>query len=206
MNFDELKDAWAKEPVPGAALPANVAEKTGSAVLRIRRSMRLEFTWLIVAYAAALVFVLFFGQARLSFLVVCCGSFLLVQLGYYIFRFLLFYRRAGRYDMGLRKHLRRFTYELEVNMEIYRVYSFCVVPTGCLLVIALMDASGRASFLIPLFCGEGLSRPGLFGILSVLVLLQVVGAAFLRSHMRRHYGRHLLELKRVVAELEDDQD
>jgi hypothetical protein len=204
MNFDELKDAWARDRVPGVVLPAVVLKKTGSAIGRIRRNMRLEFLWVIIGYTAALVYVLLLGRERLNFLVVCCLSFLLVQLGYYLFRFRLFYRRAGRYDMGLRKHLRRFVYEMELNMEIYRVYSFCVAPTGCLLGIALMDASGWASFLQPLFCGGGLSRPGLFGILSVLVLLQVVGAAFLRWHMRLNYGRYLVELKRVVEELEED--
>jgi hypothetical protein len=204
MNFDELKDAWARDRVPGVVLPAAVAGKTGSTVIRIRRCMRLEFLWVIIGYGATLVYVLLLGRERLSFLIVCCLSFLLVQLGYYFFRFWLFYRRAGRYDMGLRKHLRWFTYEMELNMEIYRVYSFCIVPTGCLLVIALMDASGRASFLRPLFCGGGLSRPGLFGILSVLVGFQVLGAALLRWHMRYNYGRYLVVLKKVVAELEED--
>jgi len=204
MNFDELKDAWAKESVPGAALPAIVAERTGSAVTRIRRSMQIEFVWVIIGYAATLVYVLCFGRERLSLLVVCCLSFLLVQLGYYFFRFQLFYRRAGRYDMGLRKHLRRFTYEMEVNMEIYRVYSFCVVPTGYLLVIGLLDVSGRAGFLRALFCEDGVGRGWLLGILGVLVLLQVIGAAFLRWHMRFHYGRHLVVLKKVVEELEEE--
>jgi hypothetical protein len=204
MNFDELKDAWARDRVPGVVLPAVVLEKTGSAVMRIRRSMRMEFLWVSIGYVATLVYVLCFGRERLGFLVVCCLSFLLVQLGYYFFRFFLFYRRSGRYDMGLRKHLRRFTYEMELNMEIYRVYTFCVVPVGCLLVIGLLDISGRAGFLRVLFCEDGVGRGRLLGLLGALVLLQVIGAAFLRWHMRFHYGRHLVELKRVVAELEED--
>jgi hypothetical protein len=204
MNFDELRDAWARESVPGVVLPAIVAKTTGSAVVRIRRNMRIEFGWVSVAYVAALVYVLCFGRERLTLLLMCSGSFLFVQLGYYFFRFFLFYRRAGRYDPGLRKHLRRFTYELEVNMEIYRVYSFCVVPTGCLLMIALIDAGGRAGFLRTLFCEDGIGRGSLFGVLALLVLLQVIGAALLRLHMRLHYGRHLVVLKKAVEELEDD--
>lgn len=207
MNFDEMKDAWAKEPVPGAVLPANVAERTGSAVTRIRRSMRIEFGWVIIGYAATLVFVLLVGPTRFSFLVICSASFVIVQTVYYFFRFFLFYRRMVRYDLGLKKNLRQFVYELELNMEIYRTYAFCVTPVAFLLWIALMDASGRTGFLRSFLCGDGVPTIGvgsMLAIIAMLFLAQAVGVIFLHRRVWVRYGRYLLELKRVMTALEDD--
>ncbi len=161
------------------ALPAIIVERTGSAVTRIRRSMQLEFAWVIIGYAATLVFVLSLGPTRFSFLVICSASFVIVQTVYYFFRFFLFYRRMARYDLGVRKNLRRFVYELELNMEIYKTYAFCVMPVAFLLWIALMDASGGMGFLRSFLCGDG-------------------------RRVWVRYGRYLLELKRVMAGLEDD--
>jgi hypothetical protein len=207
MNFDELRDAWAKEPVAGAALPPVIAERTGSAVTRIRRSMQLEFAWVIIGYAATLVFVLSLGPTRFSFLVICSASFVIVQTIYYFFRFFLFYRKMARYDLGLRKNLRQFVYELELNMEIYKTYAFCVMPVAFLLWIALMDASGRMGFLRSFLCGDGMvtiGRGSMLAIIAMLFLAQAVGVLFLHRRVWVRYGRYLLELKRVMAGLEED--
>jgi hypothetical protein len=207
MNFDELKDAWAREPVAGVALPRGVAARTGSAVMRIRRSMRLEFVWVTIGYSATLVYVVLLGPTRFSFLVICAGSFVIVQTVYYFVRFFLFYRRIGRFDLGLRKHLRRFVYELELNMELYKGYAFCVTPVVFLLWIALMDAGGRTGFLRSFLCGDGVVGIGvgsMLGILGMLFLAQAVGVLFLHRRVWVRYGRYLVELKKLVAELEDD--
>jgi hypothetical protein len=207
MNFDELRDAWAKEAVPGTALPAVIVERAGSAVTRIRRSMRLEFVWMIIGYAATLAYVLLSGPTRFSFLVICAASFVIAQTIYFFVRFFLFYRRMERYDLGLRKNLRRFVYELELNIELYKGYAFCVLPAVFLLWIALMDAGGRAGFLRSFLCGDGVVTIGagsMLAILGMLFLSQVIGVLFLHRRVWVRYGRYLLELKRLVAELEDD--
>lgn len=207
MNFDELKDAWARDRVPDVVLPAIVTENTRSAVVRIRRSMRLEFVWVIVGYGATLVYVLLLGPTRFSLLVICAGSFVIVQTVYYFVRFFLFYRRMERFDLGLKKHLRRFVYELELNMELYKGYAFCVTPVAFLLWIALMDAGGRTGFLRSFLCGDGVVGIGvgsMLGILGMLFLAQAVGVLFLHRRVWVRYGRYLLQLKKLVVELEDD--
>ena len=207
MNFDELKDAWARDRVPGVVLPAIILEKTGSAIGRIRRNMQMEFVWVIIGYGATLAYVLVLGRTRFSFLVICAGSFLLVQTIYYFFRFFLFYRRMSRFDLGLRKHLRRFVYEFELNLEIYKTYSFCVTPIACLMWIAILDAGGETGFMRSFFCGDGVVPTGagsMISIVGILLLAQVVGVFLLHRRVRWQYGRYLIELKKVVDELEED--
>ncbi len=162
---------------------------------------------MIIGYGATLVYVLLLGRTRFSFLVICSGSFLIVQTVYYFVRFFLFYRRMERFDLGLRKHLRRFVYELELNMEIYKTYAFCVMPVAFLLWIALMDASGRMGFLRSFLCGDGAGGDGC-GFHAGHIRDVTVGAgcrgAFLHRRVWVRYGRYLLQLKKLVVELEDD--
>jgi len=41
-------------------------------------------------------------------------------------------------------------------------------------------------------------------VILVLLVAQIIGAICLHFHLRTQYGRHLIELKRVVADLDGD--
>ncbi|TDX00619.1 hypothetical protein [Dinghuibacter silviterrae] len=203
MNFDDLKDAWAKEPAEGGS-PSLPTEKTTSAVSRIRKNMRNEFIATAFGFALTLVIVLMSGFNHLTFLVVCTASFLFVQTGYYFTRFFLFYRRMERYDLGLKKSIRKIVYELELNMEVYKTYSFCVTPTATLLWIAVMGASSWGKFMRDFICED---TPGsaqkIFWIMVTFLIAQAMVAFVLHLQVRTKYGRHVAELKRVLDDLED---
>lgn len=203
MNFDDLKDAWAKEPVEGSS-PTLPTEKTVSAVTRIRRNMRNEFIGTVISFSITLVIILMSGFNHLTFLVVCTAAFLFVQTGYYFTRFVLFYRRMERYDLGLKKSLRKIVYELELNIEVYKTYSFCIVPTTILLWIAIMSASSWGKFMKDFICGD---VPGsmhkMVWVVATFLFAQAMVAFIMNFQVKTKYGRHLTELKRVLDDLED---
>ena len=206
MNFDDLKDAWAKEPIEERAIPAPLTGKTTSVIARLRRNMRNEFVWTTIGLGATLVMLIFHrGSHRLSILALCAAAFLFVQAGYYFGRFFIFYRRTQRYDLGLRKSLRRFVSELELNIEVYRTYSFCVTPLACLLWIAIIDRDATGGVIIGQYLsGEVPSSPWVIvWIILTLIVTQFVGAFFLRLHLETQYVRYLKELKRILDDLED---
>ena len=204
MNFDELKDAWAKEAVPPGKLSAELTARGRSAIDHIRRNMRMELLWTLISYVLLLLFLLFYSHTRWSLLLLCTASFLFMQTFYYFFRFFLFYRRTERYDWGLRKSLRQFVYEFELNMEIYKTYAFCVTPVAWLLWMAIMDSGGWMGFLQGFACGDVPFSVGkVTWIVVVLVLGQAFGVLGLKAHLRRKYGRYLIELKNVVEEMEE---
>lgn len=205
MNFDDLKDAWASEPIEERALPAPLTGKTTNAIARLRRNMRNEFAWTTMGLGATLVILVFHeGSHRLSILAVCAAAFLFVQAGYYFSRFFIFYRRTQRYDFGLRKSLRRFVSELELNIEVYRTYSFCITPIACLLWIAILDRDVAGGLIGRYLSGDVPASPWrVVEIILVMLCTQFVGAFFLQLHLRTQYTRYLKELRRVLDDLED---
>lgn len=204
MNFDDLKDAWAKEPIEERSIPAPLTGKTTSAITRLRKNMRNEFFWTLFGLAATLVFMITWGNGHLSNLTLCAAFFLFMQAGYYFTRFFLFYKRTARYDMGLRKGLRKFVYELELNVEVYKAYSFCVAPVACLLWIGILDNDSTTA-VVRRYFSTNMPTPGwsLAQMLVILLLMQFVGLFFVNIHLRTQYGRYLKDLKRVLEDLED---
>jgi hypothetical protein len=206
MNFEDLRDAWAKEPLEGGVIPARFTGKTTSALHRLRKNMRNEFVGTLVGLTLTLIFILAYSRSHLSVLALCAAGFLFVQTGYYFTRFILFYRRTERYDMGLLKNLRKFIYELELNMEVYKTYSFCVTPIACLLWIAIIDRDATTGMVRKYLLSDIPASPwSLLSIVITLLCIQFVGAFFLRLHMRMQYGRYLKELKRTLEDLEAEE-
>lgn len=203
MNFDELRDAWAKEPIDGGAIPALPSKKTLTAISRIRSNMRTEFVFTLIAYGLTAVFILGFARSHISILIVCAAAFMFTQAAYYFTRFFLFYRRTGRYDLSLKGSLRKIVFELELNMEVYRTYSFCVTPLACLLSLAVLDATGITNFMKLFACSDTPVGAGnLLWIIVTLLIAQVIGAFFLNLHLKLQYGSYLRDLKRTLDDLE----
>ncbi len=201
MNFDELKDAWANEPVEGPSVPTKLKSTTGNAIYRLRKNMKTEFSWTLIGLGLTLIFM--FRQGHFSNLTFCAAFMLFAQSGYFFTRFFLFYKRSGRYDIGLKKNIRQFVYELEINMEVYRTYSICVTPLACLAWIGLLGGE-HSSYIRQYFNADISTNPEkLISMLAVLVALQVFGAVMLQLHQKTQYNRYLKELKSVVSEFED---
>src|SRR5258708_39972432 len=73
---------------------------------------------------------------------------LLVQSVYYFSRFYLFYKAIGRYDLRLRKSIYKMTYELELNIEIYKTFNYLVAPLVALIIIGSMAISLFVIFIV----------------------------------------------------------
>src|SRR6185312_4927480 len=126
MNIDDLKDAWGKDEPKGMNLPMSteMLGKTNSVVSRIRKNMRSELVALLVSYAILLVYL--FAGVRTNFLfnITSILFFVILVLNcFYYFRFYVFYRSINRYDFNMRSSIRKITYELELNTEIYKTYN-----------------------------------------------------------------------------------
>jgi hypothetical protein len=146
MNFDELKDAWANESVEGPAVPTKLKSATDSAIQKLRRNMKREFSWTLFGLGATLIYLI--CQKQVSNLTFFAVFMLFVQSGYFFTRFFLFYKRSATYDMGLKKNIRQFVYELELNMEVYRTYSICVTPVSLLAWLGLLTGGHGTYFSI----------------------------------------------------------
>lgn len=207
MNFDNLKDAWANDKTDDSHLPIrNVpVGKTSSAISRIRKNMKREFIAQVAAFILLVLLLLGSSINALSIFMVSIAIFLLLILTvYYFFRFYLFYKATGRYDLSIKKSIYKIIYELELNIEIYKTFNYCAMPLLILLIIG--NSTDMTTFFQQKVAdGSILKHTSLLFIFIVLIVSQIITFFLLNLHIHLRYGRYLAELKRIMEDLEIEE-
>jgi len=206
MNIDELKDAWNKDDSGDMRLHLDKAKwnKTTSAVQRLRKNMKMEFISLLVCYV--LIFAVLFWNVRspLFFNITLVMLFcLLVINAFYFFRFYIFYRSMGRYDLSIINSISKITYELELNTEIYKTFNFSAIPLSVLTSITLIASKVRFDDLnnIILTHNGMLSFNMMLYVFVTIVVSFVITYICMNFYVRTSYGKYLADLKQVMNDL-----
>ena len=210
MNIDELKDAWnsddqnkndINEPLQNA-----ITGKTSSATAKLRSNMKNEGIGAVVSYIIILVFLFCVPHTSFLFNITCILLFIMVIFNaYYFFRFYIFYKSISRYDLNLKDSIRKITYELELNMEIYKAYNFCITPLAVIVAIGLIIGQ-KTSLFIQHYLSDNnaiATGPLLFIFANILISFIIV-YILLNWHVKLKYGKYLTELKQVMNDLEDE--
>lgn len=206
MNFDSLKDAWVNDKREDSHLsfksvPLN---RAFTLVTKVRKNMKKEFISQVMAFIL-LIFILYGSvKGSLSIFVVSIAIFLLLaQTIYYFFRFYVFYRNTGRYDLSMRKSISGIVYELELNIEIYRTFNYCALPLVILIIIC--GSTDLTAAIREVSGGSILRYRSLFYVFIKLILAQIALFFVLKWYIRRQYGRYLTELKKIMEDLETEE-
>jgi hypothetical protein len=202
MNIDELKDAWNQDEPKGMHLPVSTAMlgKTTSAIKRIRRNIKAEFFACLVCYGALIILMF---QSSSFFNITSIFLFIILVLNcYYFFRFYIFYKSIGRYDLNMRESIRKITYELELNIEIYKTYNFCVTPLAALVAIMLITGKVAFDYIWHVLASDTfISSGNLLFTFAIILISFIVTYICINIHVRLQYGKYLEELKRVMEDL-----
>jgi hypothetical protein len=210
MNIDELKDAWNHDEPKGMHLPDSTAMlgKTTSAVSRIRKNMKAEFIAVLISYAVLIFYIvmmsLYGGPASSFFFnMISILLFTILILNYFYYsRFYIFYKSISRYDLNMKKSIRKIAYELELNTEIYKTYNFCVTPLAALITITLISGKGAFDYIWKvLSSGTFMSSGNFLFVFAVILISFIVTNVCVNYHVRTQYGKHLAELKQVMDDL-----
>ena len=205
MNIDELKDAWNQDEPKGMRLPVSTAMlgKTTSAIKRIRRNIKAEFFACLVSYGALIILMF---QSSSFFNITSIFLFIILVLNcFYFFRFYIFYKSIGRYDLNMRESIRKITYELELNIEIYKTYNFCVTPLAALVAIMLITGKIAFNYIWHVLASDTFISSGNFLFAFAIILISfIVTYVCINIHVRLQYGKYLGELKRVMDDLGDE--
>ncbi len=213
MNIDDLKDAWGQDKPAGMNLPENTASlgKTNSVVAKLRRNMRSEFIGIIVSYMILLFFALMiftYGQADTPVVrnAIIIPLFTIMALScFYYARFYTFYRSISRYDLNMRSSVRKFTYELELNTEIYKTYNFCVTPLAVLVATVVYGGKIGVGYIQYVLRSNFFESPWvLLATFAVILIAFTVTYFGITYHVRSQYGKYVAELKRITNDLEDE--
>ncbi|MBN9385779.1 MAG: hypothetical protein J0H74_33800 [Chitinophagaceae bacterium] len=206
MDLDDFKEDWSKDTIiysrPLKSLqPIN---GTSSIVYRIRKHIRNDFLKMTLFYLLLLLIFILRSQTALSLFLISLITFLLlVQGALYFWRFFLFYKKLLRYDLSLRKSLRRIAYELEINIELYRNMVYCAVPLTSLVLIGLIGENSILTFFRQLVLFPSpLTITGLLPPFLWVLILQIIIYQLLKWHIRIHYTRYLNALNQILEDID----
>ncbi|MDB4902398.1 MAG: hypothetical protein JWQ63_1679 [Mucilaginibacter sp.] len=208
MNIDELKDAWNQDEPKGMHLPVTTAMlgKTTSAIEKIRKNMKTEFIACLVCYVMLIILLFTNVQSSFFFNVASIFVFIILVLNcFYFFRFYIFYKSISRYNYNIKNSIRKITYELELNTEIYKTYNFCVTPLAVLGLFILLCGKKGLDYSWKILASNASTFP-----VNLLFVFLIILASFtityicINSHIRLQYGKYLADLKQVMNDLGDE--
>jgi uncharacterized membrane protein (DUF485 family) len=208
MNIEDLKDAWNNDEPKGMHLPVSTAimGKTTSAVGKIRRNMKTEFIAVLISYTMFVALMFYGVQSALFFNVASLFMFIIIVLNcFYFFRFYVFYRSISRYDLNMKNSIRKITYELELNAEIYKTYNFCVTPLAVLITFILLCGNRGIEFMHYLLASNIVASPWDLPIaFSIILISFIITYICINHHIRTQYGKYVAELKQIMDDLGDE--
>ena len=164
----------------------------------------MEVVSLLISYV--MVFAVLFWNVRsplfFNITVVLLFSSMVIS-AFYFFRFYVFYNSIGQYDLNIVNSIRKITYELELNTEIYKTYSFSAIPLSVLTALALIASKIKFDHLNNAILTN--SSPLSFNMMLyafVTILLSfIITYVCINIHVRLSYGKHLAGLKQVMNDL-----
>jgi hypothetical protein len=105
----------------------------------------------------------------------------------------------------LRKNIRKIAYDLELNIERYKTYSFCSMPIGILTGVAYLNTDRIGELLKQTFySGSAIQVQPLLITGIIILFAQVLSYYLSKLYINHQYGRYLKELKQVMNDLEDN--
>jgi hypothetical protein len=208
MNIDELKDAWGQDEPKGMRLPLSteLIGKTTSVVGNIRKKMKAEFIALVVCYIVIVLFLFSGDQSSFFIDMIKILLFCILLLnGFYYFRFYVFYKTIARYDLNMKSSLRKIVYELELNAEIYKTYSFSAMPLSMLTAGAFIASKLNFIHMHNVFApGSSVSVNTLVWICTTILVSYIITYFLIGLSVRLTYGKYIDTLKQIMDDLGED--
>lgn len=213
MNFDKLKSQWENESNGGSivSLSKLTAHEANTAIDLIRKYMKNDFLQSAIVSVVMIIFfswILFEQDVKVFtlFIVVLYGLQFYVLLYYYYNRFWKFYKKGYQLDLTTKNSLMWFSYEMKLNVEIYRSLSFssAIIGFGGAIMYKgleneISSQTRLSNFSLPndetwylLLIGMGL----FFGAIYVGIFL------YLKKHITK-YTKQIDKIDAVIAQLND---
>ncbi|UOE49984.1 hypothetical protein MTO98_02725 [Mucilaginibacter sp. SMC90] len=205
MNIDDLKDAWHDDEPQGMHLPADTQTlgKTNSVIDKVRSNMKSEFIATVMAYPILIWYLMSHHRSSFFFNLAIIIFFTIFILNTYFYaRFYVFYKSIAKYDFNIRESIRKITYELELNTEIYKTYNFCVTPLAILLIVALFCSQSVSKYILQVLTSDAfLSAGGMLWFVLTAIVTVVITYAIHVYYIKSLYGKHIVELKQIIDDL-----
>jgi hypothetical protein len=198
MDLDEMKDIWDKEQDKTFRVPTDISHlKSAKGPLdKIRRNMKME---LFAQVAAMILFALF--PFHFEFRDELIAPFfalyavMIAIIAYFLIRYYFVYRQLSNMSLTSKDHLYELYYEIRVHMEIYKTFSYSLIPFVLIFIgMAILNKKPELQ----------LSTPSIYiAIGAYAVITGFIGVAT-SAWVNTFYGKHARQIKTLIDQLKED--
>lgn len=206
MNFDDLKSAWNKDSSSHITIPNTIAElKRAELPLdQIKRNMKREF----VVQALSVVFIGFIPQIyKLKPILLLPFSIIyllfVITSIYFFARFYAFYKRIGTPSLTTKDALYEVNYDVRLNMELYKMFSYMLFPFA-LLMVGLIFVNAKYDRFVQLLQSGATDSLYLYiglGIITIYALLHFATIYWLKTY----YLNYAKEIEHILKALKEEE-
>ena len=193
MDLENLKQMWDKEKIESVPEISLEKQKEIHTPLEIiRKNMRAEFWISVVSFSLWAMMLPFMGKnTEQTYLLVILVFIALTITGYYYLKFYVFYKKLNTKNLNTYHNILDLRYELVLNSELYKSFNIVFVPImlGLYSTLYLHNKESNIIFFIILF-------------LTFCVILYFIG----KYWMYESYGKHIMKISKIVAEIKDEED
>lgn len=200
MNFEELKNEWnADHSQENDHITSDMLKikQAHTHIDIIRKKMKHEFFYQLVAIIMMATFPYFFGfsaimeMVYLVFYAITCGF-----TAHYFFKFYRFYKNSYDMSMDSRKSILWFFYEMKLNIELYKALTYIIVFVwvGFLAVYLLLEKMGAINKILTKLSPAYL-------LLNCFITILIIGL-ITELWAWYYYGKYLKRVKKIVDELD----
>ena len=193
MDLENLKQVWNEEKIE--SIPEISLEKQKeihTPLEMIRMNMRTEFWMNIIFFPLwAVLFPLMGKDTKQAYLLDILIFIAFIIIGYYYLKFYTFYKKLNTKSLNTYHNILDLRYELVLNSELYKSFNIVFVPImlGLYSTLYLHNKESNIIFFIILF-------------LTFCVILYFIG----KYWMYESYGKHIMKISKIVAEIKDEED
>jgi hypothetical protein len=206
MNFDDLKSAWEKDQSENIETPVNIKRLSTAQmpIDQLRGKMKGEF-WLhcfslLIAGLYPQIFhfnkVYYFPFYTLFmvYMAICI---------YYLAKFYLFYKRLSPGGLPTKDSLYETYYDIRLYIEMYKTYSYSLVPFALVFIGAMVSSINDGKLLISIL-KNGLSDRLIIVIVATFVISVILVMVITEIWARKRYGSYAIKIRQLLDELKED--
>jgi hypothetical protein len=208
MNFDELKSDWNNEPVKEVKIPENM-ERFGKSTLPIEQVKKMMKKELLIQLGGLIIFgflPLVFKFPDYHFTTISGNTLFYLLYGFmffisilYIYKFYKFYIYMDNYNVNTKDGLYEVYYELKLNLEAYKTWSYSITPILIVLILQICQATKMA--INP--NGNPFENIYVIGLIVIVSTLYMYWAT--EWWIAKFYKAHLSRLKSILYDLNEDE-
>lgn len=200
MNFDDIKPMWDSDQSSDMKLPNKISQlkRAHGPLDQIRKNMRYEFYAQIVAVVLmGFLFPLHFNfRPELIAPFFALYAVMVAITVYFLVKYYLFYKALSNITLTSREHLYNLYFEIRLHMEIYKAFSYSLVPF-VLIFIGMVALSSKKDMLL-------ISTKEIYIMVAAFAVTMALIAIGTSAWVNVFYGKYAKRIKALLDELNEN--